>query len=55
MEKNFRGKKLFITVKNPDAVQSGVKEIVINGKTISGNYVPVSEMSETNNIEVILG
>ncbi len=55
MEKNFRGKKLFITVKNPNAVQSGVKEIIINGKTISGNYVPVSEMSETNNIEVILG
>ncbi len=55
MEKTFRGKKLFITVKNPNAVQGGVKETVVNGKTISGSYIPASELAETNNIEITLG
>ncbi|MGN0605435.1 MAG: GH36-type glycosyl hydrolase domain-containing protein [Oscillospiraceae bacterium] len=55
IEKVFRGKKLFITVENPDGVQSGVKEIVINGKKFADNYIPASEMAETNNITVTLG
>jgi cellobiose phosphorylase len=55
IEKNFRGKKLFITVENPDAVQSGVKEITLNGEKIIGNYIPADKMAETNDIKVILG
>ena len=55
IEKEFRGKKLFIEVKNPNHVQSGVKEIILNGEKLEGNFVPVEKMIEKNEIEVILG
>lgn len=55
MEKYFRGKKLFITVQNPEGVQSGVREIIINDRKISGCYISENDMSDENNITVILG
>ncbi|HOJ93190.1 MAG TPA: N,N'-diacetylchitobiose phosphorylase [Dictyoglomaceae bacterium] len=55
MERVFRGKKLKINVENPNGVQKGVKYININGKELSGNFIPVSEMKEENNIIVVMG
>ncbi|MDE6501694.1 MAG: N,N'-diacetylchitobiose phosphorylase [Ruminococcus sp.] len=55
IEKNFRNKKLNITIDNSAHVESGVKEIVLNGKKLDGNYIPADILAENNDITVILG
>lgn len=55
MEKTFRGKKLHISVKNPNHVQSGVASLTLNGKALDGDYVPADALAEKNTIEVVLG
>lgn len=55
IEKNFRGKKLNITVDNSAHVESGVKEVILNGTKLDGNYIPADILSENNDITVILG
>ena len=55
IEKNFRGKKLLISVDNSAHVQFGVKEITLNGKKLDGNYIPASELADINEITVTLG
>ena len=54
VEKNFRGKRLSITINNPDKRQSGVKELYLNGKKLDGNYIPAQMLSDTNEITVNL-
>lgn len=53
--KKFRGKKLYMTFKNPDGVESGVKEIVMNGEKLEGNFIPADKLADTNEITVTLG
>ncbi len=55
IEKNFRNKKLNITVDNSAHVQSGVKGITLNGEKIDGNYIPADKLNDTNEITVVLG
>lgn len=55
IRKNFRGKTLNITVNNPDGVQSGVKELFLNGEKLEGAYIPVSKLLGTNTVTVTLG
>ncbi|MCI1268380.1 MAG: N,N'-diacetylchitobiose phosphorylase [Ruminococcus sp.] len=55
MEKIFRGKKLCINVDNSAHVQSGVKEVVLNGKKLDSAYVPAKLLSASNNITVVMG
>jgi len=55
VERIFRGKKLFIKVENVGRVQKGVKKIILNGKEIEGNYIPIEELKDVNNITVIMG
>lgn len=52
IEKDFRGCHLHITVKNPDHVQSGCKELTVDGKKMEGNYIPASVLGKT--AEVVL-
>ncbi len=53
--KNFRGKKLNISVDNSAHVQSGVKELYLNGTKLEGSYVPADKLADTNEIKVVLG
>lgn len=53
--RRFRNKELFITVFNPNAVEKGVKSIVVNGKMIDGNIVPFTLMLPMNKILVTMG
>ena len=53
--KAFRGKKLYMTFKNPDGVESGVKEIVMNGEKLDGNFIPADKLTDSNEITVVLG
>ena len=54
IEKNFRGTKLSIEVKNPNHVQSGVKGIVLNGEKLEENFVPAEKLLDRNVIVVTL-
>jgi cellobiose phosphorylase len=55
IEKNFRGKKLNISFDNSAHVESGVKEIILNGEKIDGCYIPADRLSEINEISVVMG
>ncbi len=51
----FRGKKFHIKVSNPGRVEKGVREVLMNGKRIEGNFIPVGCMENTNEVEVVIG
>lgn len=53
--RHFRGKTINITVKNPKKVEKGVKKLVVNGETISGNIVPFEKMQAVNEVIVTMG
>lgn len=55
IRKNFRGHKLNITVDNSAHVQSGVRELWLNGERLEGCEVPADRLSEINEIKVVLG
>lgn len=55
IEKNFRGKKLNIAIDNSAHVESGVKELILNGNTLEGNYISADKLADVNEIKVILG
>ncbi|MCD8106668.1 MAG: N,N'-diacetylchitobiose phosphorylase [Oscillospiraceae bacterium] len=55
MSKSFRGTHLDIDVQNPDHVESGVKTLILNGETLSGNLIPADKLKSENKVTVILG
>ena len=55
MVKTFRGCRLHITVENPDHVQSGCRSLELNGKKMKGDYIPAEELTEENEIRLVLG
>ena len=55
IHKTFRGKKLNISIENPNHVQRGVKAMTVNGKRIEGNFVPADQLADVNEIEITLG
>ena len=54
VEKDFRGSRLSIEVKNPNHKESGVSKIELNGKEITGDYIPAGELKAENKIVVTL-
>ena len=54
IDKEFRGKHLHITVKNPGHVESGCKQLIVNGKEMESNYIPEQLLAEENMIELIM-
>ena len=55
IRKLFRGKWLNISVQNPNHVQSGVQRMTVNGKEVSGNFLPAETLEAVNEITVTLG
>ncbi len=55
MHRRFRGKMLHIEVKNPDKVQKGVKQIMLNKKKIQGNFISFNNLLTENEIIVLMG
>jgi hypothetical protein len=49
MEKRFRGKLLRIKVQNKGAGQG----LTVNGKAVSGNYIPASMLADENEIILV--
>ena len=52
--KEFRGKQLQISIHNPGHVESGCKKMVVNGKTMPGNYVSEDMLTDITKIEYYL-
>ena len=50
----YRGTLYNIEVFNPNHVEKGVKEIVVDGNLIVGNVLPVSTNKDCN-VKVIMG
>ncbi|EXM38262.1 N,N'-diacetylchitobiose phosphorylase [Ruminococcus albus SY3] len=55
IEKNFRGKHLSIDIQNPNHVESGIKQITVNGEAVEGDFVCECKMTEQTNITVVMG
>ena len=55
IHKTFRGKRLNISIQNPNHVQCGVKSMNVNGKQIDGNFLPADQLADVNEIEITLG
>jgi N,N'-diacetylchitobiose phosphorylase len=53
--RRFRGKEIKISVKNPNKVQKGVKELFLNGEKMKTNLLPFELLKEQNAVEVIMG
>ena len=53
--RQFRGAKYNITVKNPNHVCKGVVKMIVDGKEVAGNVVPVEAGKTEYNVEVVLG
>ena len=51
----FRGTEYEITVNNPDGIESGVREIQVNGEKISGNLIPLFNCGEKVKVVVTMG
>ena len=52
--KDFRGRKLHITVKNPDGKESGCERLTVNGAALSGDTIPEFLLTETTEIELTM-
>ena len=55
LTRKFRGATYQIEVKNPAKVSKGVKTLVVDGKTIAGNIVPIFGDGKVHKVEVVLG
>lgn len=54
MEKDFRGCRLHIVVRNPGHAESGWKRLTVNGKAMQDNYIPAKILEERSEIELIM-
>jgi len=53
--RRFRNKYLNIKVSNPNGVENGVKNIILNGINIEGNILRNNLLMQQNVVEVIMG
>ena len=53
--RQFRGDTYDIKVSNPNHVNKGVKSLVVDGKAIDGNVIPVAGDGQTHTVEVVMG
>jgi N,N'-diacetylchitobiose phosphorylase len=53
--RRFRKKNFNIAIKNESGAQKGVKKLVINGKEVQDNLIPLNLMKENNEVLVVMG
>jgi cellobiose phosphorylase len=54
IDKEFRGRKLHIWVRNPHGRESGCERLLVNGRRVEGSEIPESLLTEETEIEVTL-
>lgn len=52
IEKDFRGRHLHIVINNHGHVESGCKRLMVDGKEIDGNFIPIELLGQ--NTEIVL-
>lgn len=55
VQRKFRNANYNITVQNPKHVSKGIKEIIVDGKRVKGNVIPVFGDGKNHSVEVIMG
>ncbi|MDO5521254.1 MAG: glycosyl transferase [bacterium] len=55
VSREFRGDVFDITITNPNHVSTGVKSLVVDGKEVEGNVIPVFNDGKHHTVEVCLG
>jgi cellobiose phosphorylase len=53
--REFRGDRYHISIKNPKHVSAGVSNLLVDGKGICGNIIPVIGDNKEHEVEVVLG
>lgn len=53
--RKWRGATYNIKVNNAAGVEKGVKSIIVDGKTIDGNLIPIQAVGTECNVEVVMG
>ena len=53
--RKFRGIEYHITVENPDHVEKGVRQLIVDGKNVDGIIVPFEEGKTSCDVRVIMG
>lgn len=54
-ERNFRGKRIILTVENPDGKNSGIGLIEVNGNKVESNFIIPNDFSEKEiNVKIVL-
>ena len=54
IQKDFRGKKLHIVIRNPDGKESGCAGLTVNGRECSGSFIPNELLTDETEIELTL-
>ena len=55
MTRKFRGATYNIEVMNPDHISKGVKELIVNGKTLNNTIIPLLEEGKSHTVKIIMG
>lgn len=55
VRRQFRGAVYDIHVKNPDGVARGIRQVLLDGRIISGNVLPVFGDGRLHSVEVVMG
>jgi cellobiose phosphorylase len=51
----FRGKQVRVEVQNPAGVQKGVRQLVVNGEVLEGNFIPAEKLAAENHVAAEMG
>ena len=53
--RKFRGATFEITVSNPEHVSKGIKKLVVDGKEVAGNIIPVFDDGAIHTVTAVMG
>src|SRR5690606_12599778 len=53
--RQYRGATYNITVHNPNGLSKGIKSLLVDGKEVAGNVLPLAPAGTTVNVEATLG
>ena len=54
VKRQFRGTVYHIYVENPHGISKGIKELIVDGKSISGNKIPIYHDKKEHKIQTSL-
>ena len=55
LTRKFRGVTYHIHVSNPDHVEKGVKQLLVDGTAEEGNVIPFSDAKSEYDVQVVMG